>query len=236
VRWRLIPYAEADAGWNMALDEAILEAFITGGALPTLRFYGWSEPAVTIGRLQPISSVPKGWGTGIVRRPTGGRAVSHGRDLTFSLILAAATLGSRVRESYRLVGEAVAEALVSLGVPAQLYRNRTPPESVRKIGNCFELTLDYEVAVEGAKVLGSAQVRRAGAVLQQNSLALSPGQRGPRRRELTEAIVHALEAQFDAEISAGEVTELELQIARRLADNKYAHDGWNLRGASARSN
>lgn len=236
MRWRLIPYEEGSAPWNMALDEAILEAFISDDAPPTLRFYGWSEPVVTIGRLQPISSVPAGWGTPVVRRPTGGRAVRHGGDLTFSLILDAAVLSSRVRESYRLVGEAIARALVSLGVPAELCRNRTPPASVRRIGNCFDLTLDYEVAVEGAKVLGSAQVRRAGALLQQNSLLLSPSQRWPERGELTDAIIHALEAEFHVDIHPGELTEVELQIARRLADNKYACDGWNLRGVLLHSN
>jgi lipoate-protein ligase A len=211
----------------MALDEAILEALIAGDAPPTLRFYGWSEPAVTIGRLQKISSVPEGWAPTVIRRPTGGRAVAHGSDLTFSLVVGAATLGAKIGESYRLVGEAVADALTSLGVPAEFCRNRTAPEAVRMIGNCFDLSLEYELAVNGEKVLGSAQVRRAGAVLQQNSLAPPANGDWPDRDDIVAAIIREFRGKFSSELYQGEISEIELQIARQLADNKYVADGWN---------
>jgi lipoate-protein ligase A len=226
--WRVIPYTEGEAAWNMAVDEAILEAFIAGGVAPTIRFYGWLQQSVTIGRLQPYNSVPEGWGTNIVRRPTGGRAVFHGKDLTFSIVVDAATLGSPVRESYRRVGEAVSKALVSLSVPAELCRTTTPPASVRGICNCFDLTLDYELAVEGRKTLGSAQVRRANAVLQQNSLANPSGEQWHNLDELASAIVKEIAAEFDLKMEVGEISESELQIARELTDKKYANDGWNL--------
>ncbi|HOM71125.1 MAG TPA: hypothetical protein PLU88_03125 [Armatimonadota bacterium] len=228
--WRVINYAEYDAAWNMALDEAILEEYIAGHVPPTIRFYGWRKPSVTIGRLQPVSSVPEGWGTNIVRRPTGGRAVAHGQDLTFSLVVAASILGSPVRESYRRVGEAVSRALGSIGVPAELCRTTTPPASVRGIGNCFDLTLDYELSVEGRKTLGSAQVRRSGAVLQQNSLANPAGQPWPECERLVKAIVKEIGAEFGVEMVFREITEPELKLARSLTDNKYACDGWNLNG------
>lgn len=228
MRWRVIPYAEYEAAWNMAVDEAILESFISEDSPPTIRFYGWVRPAVTIGRLQPIESVPEGWGRDVVRRPTGGRAVSHGSDLTFSIVVDSQKLGSPVRESYRMVGDAVARALTITGIRAEFCRNTTPPSSVRGIGNCFDLTLEYELSVSGTKAFGSAQVRRSGAVLQQNSLAIPAGDdQPPPREQLSTAISLAIEETFGVELSCGELTEAELEIARRLADNKYASDGWN---------
>lgn len=256
----------------MAVDEAIFEAFIAGNAPPTIRFYGWDGPAVTVGRLQPISSVPEGWGRGIaaidlskggsgdpritpagrianpsrtngtahaggianpsraravVRRPTGGRAVLHGNDLTFSLVVSSAELGSPVRESYRRVAQCAARALASLGVKAEFCRNTTVARAVRSIGNCFDLTLDYELSVEGAKVLGSAQVRRSGAVLQQTSLVYA-GAAWPERGALSDAIVREIGAEFTVETSFGDISSDEHQNACRLAENKYATDEWNL--------
>lgn len=219
----------------MAVDEAILEAFIAGAVPPTIRFYGWLEPSVTVGRLQPINSVPGGWGANTVRRPTGGRSVFHGSDLTFSITVDVATIGSRVRESYRRVGESVARALVSVGISAELCRATTPPATVRGIGNCFDLTLDYELAIEGKKTLGSAQVRRGEAVLQQNSLADPSGNQWPDRDLLANAIAREIGAEFGVDTEIGEITEEELQIAHSLADNKYANDAWNLLGEAPRS-
>ena len=227
MHWRVIPFTLGEPAWNMALDEAILESFIAGQAPATLRFYGWSQPAVTIGRLQAIASVPEGWGRPIIRRPTGGRAVLHGGDLTFSFVVSAAVLGSRVLESYRRLGQVVARALVALGVPAELCEKTADPSSIRKTGNCFDLTLEYELAVRGRKVLGSAQVRRSGAVLQQNSLARPPVGPWPAREELVKAICAAVEAEFDVKLSCGEPSPAELRVARELADNKYASDSWN---------
>jgi lipoate-protein ligase A len=225
----VIPYSEDEAAWNMAVDESILEAFIEGNAPPTIRFYGWLQPSITIGRLQPYSSVPEGWGTNIiVRRPTGGRAVFHGCDLTFSIVVDVATLGSPVRESYRRVGEAVSKALVSIGVQAELCRQQTPPAAVRGIGNCFDLTLDYELSVEGRKTLGSAQVRRSGAVLQQNSLASPTKKPWPDRDGLIVAIMREIRTEFNISMEIGNLSENELKIAGELADKKYTNDGWNL--------
>ncbi len=216
--WRLIPYVEADGPWNMAVDEAIFQSFIDGASPPTLRFYGWSEPWVSIGRLQPIENVPEGWGRCLVRRPTGGRAVRHGGDLTFSAIVSSRELGSPIIESYRKTAEAVQRALVEVGVPARMCRVTTPPSSVRSIGACFDLTLDYELVVGERKVFGSAQVRRSGAVLQQNSLVLL----GIERERLIDSITHHMERVFTANIRDDVLSENELQIARHLADNKYA--------------
>jgi lipoate-protein ligase A len=95
------------------------------------------------------------------------------------------------------------------------------------IGNCFDLSLEYELAVNGEKVLGSAQVRRAGAVLQQNSLAPPANGDWPDRDDIVAAIIREFRGKFSSELYQGEISEIELQIARQLADNKYVADGWN---------
>jgi lipoate-protein ligase A len=220
VSCRLIPYAKSDPLWNMALDEAVFDAFIAGHAPPTLRFYGWVGKCVTIGRLQPPSSVPEGWGTSVIRRPTGGRAVLHRDDLTFSIVVDTNTLGSPIRESYRRIGHAVCAALREIGIDAEMCRNTTPPKSVRGIGDCFDLTLEYELSVAGKKVLGSAQVRRSGAVLQQNTLALPGRYMDSGRDDLIEAITCSMASEFGIEIVARDLTPAELQNARSIADNK----------------
>ncbi|MEN6520214.1 MAG: biotin/lipoate A/B protein ligase family protein [Armatimonadota bacterium] len=229
--WRIISYGEYDKAWNMAVDEAIFDAFIKGDVPPTIRFYGWLEQSITVGRLQPIDTVPEGWGNNIVRRPTGGRGVYHGKDLTFSIVVSAAAFGSPIKESYKRVGKAVAKALVAKGVSAELCRNTTPPSAVRGIGDCFNLTLDYELAVEGKKTLGSAQVRRSGAVLQQNSLQSPSGERWNDVSGLIGAIVKSLESEFGEKMDIGNLTENEIKNAQEFADNKYTNDDWNRLGS-----
>lgn len=96
--WRFIPYAVFDAADNMAIDEAILDAHLEGKSPPTLRLYGWKPPAVSIGYGQKLSSTVeeriRSHGFDIVRRPTGGRAVLHAHELTYSFV-GSASGGSR---------------------------------------------------------------------------------------------------------------------------------------------
>ena len=88
--WRLLTYEEFDAATNMAIDEAILEAHLAGEAPTTLRFYGWTPSTISIGYSQTISqtdldSIRKAC-LGVFRSPSGGRAVLHMDDLTYSFI------------------------------------------------------------------------------------------------------------------------------------------------------
>ena len=103
--WRLLHTGPAPGAWNMALDVALLEAAARDTAAPTLRFYGWAPRAVSLGRFQDGAAIDldyaraRGWDT--VRRPTGGRAVLHHLELTYSIILPPSVLGGAgVRSSY----------------------------------------------------------------------------------------------------------------------------------------
>ncbi len=174
--WRLILHPPARGAWNMAVDEAILEAVAGRKAPPTLRLYAWSPPCLSLGQAQPIAQVDRerlaalGWD--VVRRPTGGRAVLHADELTYALVLPAQhpLAQGGVLESYRRLAAALAEALRLLGLDPAITPEPGSPMQGKAI--CFEEPSRYEITVAGRKLLGSAQLRRQRAILQHGSLPL----------------------------------------------------------------
>ncbi len=175
--WRLILHGEAPGALNMAIDEAMLIALADGISPPTLRFYGWAPSCLSLGRNQPATDADlaacKATGVDLVRRPTGGRAILHTDELTYS-----ATLPSRdpraaggVVESYRRLSEGLLAGLRRLGVEAvQARGQRRPASDLTAI--CFETPSDYEITSGGRKLVGSAQWRSRGRVLQHGTLPL----------------------------------------------------------------
>lgn len=177
--WRLLLHPiPARGAWNMAVDEAILESCGTGATPPTLRLYAWEPACLSLGYAQPVSDVDlarlqaRGWD--LVRRPTGGRAVLHVDELTYSVIgpLDEPRLVGTVLESYSRLAAALVEALRMLGLPVEVqeqaaasHRNPNPV--------CFEVPSTYEITVHGKKLIGSAQARRREGVLQHGSLPLT---------------------------------------------------------------
>src|SRR5690606_14878512 len=111
-KWRLIRTQPAAGAWNMAVDEAVLEAVGQGDVLPTLRLYAWNPPCLSLGFAQPVQDVDRaalarlGWE--LVRRPTGGRAILHTDELTYSVIapLDEPRVAGSVLESYRRLSQA----------------------------------------------------------------------------------------------------------------------------------
>lgn len=177
--WRLIIETTPRPGReNMAVDEAMLLAHARGGTPPTLRFYRWDPPAVSLGYFQdPDREVSqaacRAEGVDIVRRPTGGRAVLHDQEVTYSVVVGADRLPGTVVETYRRLAEGLVLGLGRLGVPVELAPERRTPGGVGA-GNaaCFEVPSSYEVVAGGRKVLGSAQVRRHGVILQHGAIPL----------------------------------------------------------------
>lgn len=171
--WRLLDSGPGAGAWNMALDQALLEQAAAGDAAPILRFYSWQQPTLSLGRLQqPGQELLRrcaDLGVPAVRRPTGGAAILHYHEVTFSIIAPAHGLGS-VMESYRVFARAIAAGLRRLRVEAQLMElGQTAP---RKGLLCFAAPAQCDLEVGGRKLLGSAQARHAGVLLQQNSLPL----------------------------------------------------------------
>jgi lipoyl(octanoyl) transferase len=178
-QWRLVKTEPAPGSWNMAVDEAILEAVGAGKALPTLRLYAWNPPCLSLGFAQPVADVDQaalarnGWQ--LVRRPTGGRAILHTDELTYAVIapLGEPRMAGGVLKSYCRLAEALVRALESLGLPAQADKEYALPQDAQAGGAvCFEVPSNYEITVAGKKLVGSAQARRKEGVLQHGSLPL----------------------------------------------------------------
>lgn len=186
-RWRLLETGPRPGPWNMACDEALLEAVGRGEAPPTVRFYGWDPPAVSLGRHQPdpepsARAALAASGIAWVRRSTGGRLVYHGapdEELTYSVVapLGEASLEGGLSLAYRRIHEALAVGLARLGIAAALV-----PPSPRRAGGlpppgsrlaCFAASVPHEIVADGRKLVGSAQRRSRRALLQQGSLPLA---------------------------------------------------------------
>jgi lipoate-protein ligase A len=162
----------------MAMDEAILHALADGVGQPTLRFYQWEPPCLSLGYNQPwreVDTVACGrLGYSWVRRPTGGRAILHCDELTYSVIApdGEARVSGGIVESYRRLSQGLLAGLRSLGADvfqAQGEKVSNPQQGAA----CFDTPSNYEITVEGKKLIGSAQVRRRGQVLQHGALPLT---------------------------------------------------------------
>jgi len=175
--WRLLSHGPARGADNMAIDEAIGRAVAAGLVPPTLRFYAWSPPCVSLGRHQSLLVVDASCcarlGYDIVRRPTGGRAILHTDELTYSVVAPAThpLMAGQVLDAYLRLAQGLVAGLRLLGIPATTAPGLS--RSQRDLSPaCFEVPSAYEIVVNGRKLLGSAQSRRAGVVLQHGSLPL----------------------------------------------------------------
>ena len=175
--WRLLLAAAPATGWwNMALDEVLLAA-AGQGAAPTLRIYAWDGPWLSLGHAQSFEEAElarfRSAGVHVVRRVTGGRAVLHGADLTYSVSAPEAAFPPGLAASYRILSEALAVALREVGVDVERAATgaRTAPDGEF---DCFAEAADDELCVGGRKLAGSAQRRSGGALLQHGSIRLSP--------------------------------------------------------------
>jgi len=175
--WRLLNSGSADGATNMATDEAILTAVTEGESLPTLRFFAWEPPCLSIGYNQATDEVDitecQQAGVDVVRRPTGGRAILHTDELTYSIVAPQSEprVAGGVVESYRRLSAGLVRGLRLLGVDvAQAEAGHGQNADVSAA--CFDAPSAYEVTAGGKKLVGSAQVRRREAVLQHGSLPL----------------------------------------------------------------
>lgn len=197
-RLRLLVHGPAPGAWNMAVDEALMERARAGET--TLRLYAWEPACLSFGRNQTARGRYDGdealrRGFDVVRRPTGGRSVLHHRELTYSVTGPLDRWGS-LREAYGRINLALAAGLRDLGVPAVVAKGepggRAPRPTVRA---CFRDPLPGEVTVAGRKLIGSAQWRDRGALLQHGSLLVHNDQMlveelrvgGPRSSEVPAA-------------------------------------------------
>ncbi len=248
-RWRLIPSEPARGSFNMALDDSLLHHAAQSGFVPTIRFMQWQPPALSLGRFQEAEGVDieacRRAGIDVVRRATGGEAVLHWNEFTYTVVLPSEMeMPSAVVEAYEAVCEAVQLAFTSIGLATRLKTRRG--ERLED-GSCFTHPGVSDLVHDGRKICGSAQSRRGGALLQHGSvllndqshliyelLALPPKvkaanrerfRRGclnlaevglaPARDELEEAFRAGFAEAFEAEIGAEPATPQELEYAQR---------------------
>lgn len=176
--WRLIITPPARGAWNMAVDEAILESIGRGESAPTLRLYAWDPPCLSLGYSQPFADVDsarlqaRDWE--VVRRPTGGRAILHTDELTYSIAGSAEEpiLSGGVLESYNRIAQALSLSVKDLELPVKMKEGK-PAEQGGSNPVCFEVPSTYEITVNEKKLIGSAQARKKEGVLQHGSLPLT---------------------------------------------------------------
>nr|WP_309100994.1 biotin/lipoate A/B protein ligase family protein [Fredinandcohnia onubensis] len=181
--WRFIDSGHCSPEFNMALDEALLDWNSEGKIPPTIRFYGWSPPTLSIGYFQKVEreidlEAVKKYGLGFVRRPTGGRGVLHDQELTYSVIVSEEhpEMPHTVTEAYRVISEGILQGFRKLGLDAYFAVPKTAEEREGlknpRSAVCFDAPSWYELVVEGRKVAGSAQTRQKGVILQHGSILL----------------------------------------------------------------
>jgi len=176
--WRLLITPPTRGAWNMAADEAILEHIGRGESHPTLRLYAWTPACLSLGHAQPFADVDmtrlkqRGWE--VVRRATGGRAILHTDELTYSIIAPSdePRVQGSVLESYNRLAQALLLAVQSLEIPVEVKEGKTN-DSATPNPVCFEVPSTYEITVNGKKLIGSAQARKKEGVLQHGSLPLT---------------------------------------------------------------
>jgi lipoate-protein ligase A len=175
--WRILPFQKAGAAENMAVDEAVFRVVIRKKAPPTLRFYGWRVPALSIGCFQDYEKEVDGeacrkFGVEIVRRPTGGKAVLHERELTYAVIAGAdsSLFPPDILKTYRAISGCIARGLAIIGIRAEMEADGRPAPDGTLRSSCFSSLSRYELLVGGRKICGSAQMRSHRAFLQHGSL------------------------------------------------------------------
>lgn len=179
--WKFLYSGEGGPFFNLALDEVLFFENQKRDSVPVFRIYGWDKPAISIGYFQNVSracnqaechrqNLP------IIRRITGGRAVFHGEDLTYSLVGSSdlyPELGHNVMETYNKTSQAFLEGLRMLGIQGEWEKGRVSANGKKSFLPCFASTSIYEVTHLGKKLIGSAQKRVGSRFIQQGSLPLN---------------------------------------------------------------
>ena len=240
---------------NMAIDEALLSS-----PLPVLRFYRWKPPGLSLGNAQAVKGVIDvefcaSEGIGIVRRITGGNAVLHDRELTYSFIVDESLVPASIQESYKYISSGILRALSLLGLDATM---NNAVENGEKSAVCFQEPSWYEILVNGKKLVGSAQKRTQGKVLQHGAVLLDSDitryshcflshsekmvaslsermtsihnelRKAVSYEELSRAMQWGFEEALGITLKKDELTSEELRRAEKLAAEKYSQDAWNL--------
>jgi lipoyl(octanoyl) transferase len=233
---RLLPWSVADGATNMATDEALLESAASGVA--SLRFYAWDEATVSLGYFQPQADRQHGEVVGslpYVRRPSGGDALVHHHEVTYALALPAPQV-DRAPSWLCRMHHVIRAALSELGISAELSTEE------KRVGRflCFGHQTPGDLLIESSKVVGSAQRRHRGAVLQHGAILLAASPHTPSLPGIAELsgiemkstdVVAAVSESFASAtgwvLEPGDWGPAKTERIRFLIETKYRQASWN---------
>ncbi|HEY2841227.1 MAG TPA: lipoate--protein ligase family protein [Pirellulales bacterium] len=242
---RLINSPAKPGDWNMAVDAALMESAERSGRA-TLRFYRWDEPTLSLGYFQTYASRAGHAASNaspLVRRSTGGGAIVHDCELTYSLTAPVThPLAADAEAMYRLLHGALVDALAEWRVTASLCQQGSGCRPSEEPFLCFQRRSVGDVLLGGEKIAGSAQRRKRGAVLQHGSVLLQKSAAAPELMGLVDLTGRALsdhdlaaawrqtltarrKIQWQAEV----LIPVEVERAAQLVDEIYGQTAWNLR-------
>ncbi len=243
----------SDGYMNMAIDEAVLISLQENKSSPMLRIYKWDPPTISIGFFQKHTDIDfekcRNDNIMVVRRLTGGRAVLHDVELTYSILFTDQDfIPFKKREIFEYIAKALMESLNILGIKAKMAEKS---RGDLKSPNCFASPAQYEIeTVEKQKLIGSAQVIKGNVVLQHGAIPITTAYSridkyltvnskriksttslstwsGKKidEKELLQSLKNGFSRYFP--ITDGELTEYEKLLAKELYNNKYSRDSWN---------
>jgi len=174
--WRIIDSGALPCALNMGIDQALLQLYARGESPPTLRFYQWNPPGISLGRLQRKlgfdADACKRLGFDVVRRPTGGRAVLHQNDLTYSIVTGIQEgIPINLAAAYRQLCQGLLSGFRLLGIEAELGQEKSQCDQPDV---CFLRSLIGDIVYQGKKFVGSAQTWSGSSLLQHGSILLEP--------------------------------------------------------------
>jgi lipoate-protein ligase A len=242
----------------MALDEAISEAVRQNLSPPTLRLYQWDRPSVTIGYFQKTSEINVNYctekGYPVVRRATGGRAILHDIELTYSFSSPKknSLFNGTLLENYTVISKALVKGLNLIGINARISFVKKRCDNHRNSA-CFKSVSYGEVTVDGRKVIGSAQKRYQNGFLQQGSVLLSFKAKelcnvlngdneedfrdigsindiggGITFKDIKNTFKEAFEKELNVKLISDNPSKFELSLAKELEIKKYSNQEWNF--------
>ncbi len=261
VKARFLPFSLHNGYENMATDEYLV-AWQERERRPVLRIYGWARPCISLGRYQRSDCLDleacRRDGVGIVRRMTGGGAIFHDCEVTYSLATSDANLEGRplpIEESFARLNRFILDTYHSLGLPAAYAKDASPQHCPgRRAPFCFSGREAYDVIIRGKKIGGNAQCRTRGVIFQHGSIPLAiDGDRAQKYfqdridaqmftslgallggviapEEVAVRLAQAFVKNMGLELCVTELTAAEQMEIDLLMRQKYLHDAWNLEG------
>ncbi len=235
--WRLIESGYLDAYTNMAIDEAVFLMREKLGLPPTLRFYAWKPTAISIGYFQRIEDPSlkeyKRQKFTIVRRFSGGGAILHRREITYSLACSTHEFPTfrDIIKTQKLVHEAIILGLQNLGIKAGLERKEIERPNPYF---CFVRPSQYDVVEAGRKIVGSAQRRKNraffqhGSILMDNKISFEGAEKGYKEK-IIDSLILGFEKRLGIQLVLGQLTKEEVKLSQELRQTKYSTQNWNYR-------